>query len=302
VNRLPFNKPGDWRRGNLHTHSTRSDGMRAPGDVIAAYQSQGYDFIALTDHFLEKYQYPIVDTRAFRTADFTTLHGAELHGPSLWTGEQWHIVAVGLPLDFATLADGETGPEIAARAQAAGAFVGIAHPFWYNLTLEDALKLAPHADAVEIYNHTVRLDSDRADGWHLADQLIMATGNLLNAYAADDAHFKDRADGFGGWVQVKSESNTPEALLAALKAGHFYSTMGPEIRDIQREGNELVISTSPVEEVYLTGAGSKHKYRQRSALTETRFPLDLFLGSWARVIIVDAAGNRAWSNPFRLKE
>ena len=300
MNRLPFDKPGAWRRGNLHTHSTRSDGMRSPDDVISAYRAQGYDFISLTDHFLERYQYPIVDTSAYRTNEFTTIFGAELHGPALWTGDIWHIVAVGLPLDFPTIADGETGIEIAARAQAAGAFVGIAHPFWYNLTLEDALKIAPYADAVEIYNHTCRLDSDRADGWHLADQLAMATGKPLLAYAADDAHFKDRADGFGGWVMVKSEENSPESLLAALKAGHFYSSMGPELRGIERDGNELVISSSPVEEVYLTGFGTRHRYIQRSSMTETRLPLDLFNDSWARVIVVDRAGQRAWSNPFEV--
>ncbi len=43
-------------------------------------------------------------------------------------GEYWHIVAAGLPLDFAPAGDEETGPEIARRAHAAGAFVGIAHP------------------------------------------------------------------------------------------------------------------------------------------------------------------------------
>jgi predicted metal-dependent phosphoesterase TrpH len=298
VHRLPFDKPGTWRRGNLHTHSTRTDGKRTPEEVVAAYREQGYDFISLTDHFLERYQFPIVDTRAFRTDDFTTIIGAELHGPALWNGEIWHIVAVGLPLDFPIPHPGETGPELAARAQAAGAFVGIAHPFWYNLTLEDALKVAPFADSVEIYNHTTRLDSDRADGWHIADQIAMATGKPLLAYAADDAHFKDRADFFGGWVHVKSEQNSPESLLAALKAGHFYSSTGPEIRDIRCDGDELVISSSPVEEVYLTGAGTKHKYLQRSSMTETRLPLEIFKGTWARVTVVDRAGQRAWSNPF----
>ena len=301
MNRLPFDKPGAWRRGNLHMHSTRSDGMRSPQEVIGAYRAQGYDFVSLTDHFLERYQFPIVDTRAERIAGFTTLFGAELHGPALRTGEIWHIVAVGLPLDFAIPAEGETGPELAARAQASGAFVGIAHPGWYGLTLDDALKVAPYADAVEVYNLTARLDSDRADGWYLAEHLAMATGKPLLAYAADDAHCKDRADSFGGWVMVKSEENSPEVLLAALKAGSFYSSMGPELRDIRREGNELVIESSPVEEVYLTGPGIKRKYLQRSALTSTRFPLDLFLGEWARVTVVDRAGQRAWSNPFTLE-
>ncbi|MEZ4625727.1 MAG: hypothetical protein R2843_13235 [Thermomicrobiales bacterium] len=79
-----------------------------------------------------------------------------------------------------------------------------------------------------------------------------------------------------------------------------YSSMGPELRGIERDGNELVVSTSPVEEVYLTGFGTRHKYIQRSSMTETRLPLDLFNDSWAQVIVVDRAGQRAWSNPFEV--
>ncbi|MCC6792855.1 MAG: hypothetical protein IT336_14285, partial [Thermomicrobiales bacterium] len=53
VNDLPFDKPGRFWKGNLHTHSTRSDGKLTPAEVIAAYQARGYDFLALADHFLE---------------------------------------------------------------------------------------------------------------------------------------------------------------------------------------------------------------------------------------------------------
>ena len=35
-----------------------------------------------------------------------------------------------------------------------------------------------------------------------------------------------------GWVHVKAEELSPEALLTALKAGAFYSSTGPEIYDI----------------------------------------------------------------------
>ena len=66
MQRLPFDKPGQWWRGNLHTHSTVSDGKRPPEYVIAAYRDEGYDFISLTDHFLKQYDYPIVDTSALR--------------------------------------------------------------------------------------------------------------------------------------------------------------------------------------------------------------------------------------------
>ncbi|MEG2860151.1 MAG: hypothetical protein RSA12_09670, partial [Clostridia bacterium] len=42
---LPFFK------GNLHTHTTRSDGKMSPEDVMALYRAHGYDFLALTDHW-----------------------------------------------------------------------------------------------------------------------------------------------------------------------------------------------------------------------------------------------------------
>jgi hypothetical protein len=79
-NRLSaFAAQGRFWRGNLHTHSTRSDGVLEPEDVCSRYRAEGYDFLALTDHFVGQYGYPIVDTLPFRTNSFTTILGAELH-------------------------------------------------------------------------------------------------------------------------------------------------------------------------------------------------------------------------------
>src|SRR5437660_10665730 len=94
----------------------RSDATREPADMIREYREHGYDFLALTDHFLASYGWPIVDTTPYRTDDFTTLIGAELHVPQIAAGAPWHIVAAGLPLDFAPPSAGETGPQLAARA------------------------------------------------------------------------------------------------------------------------------------------------------------------------------------------
>ena len=40
-----------WYKGNLHTHTTNSDGAYTPEETIALYKSKGYDFLALTDHW-----------------------------------------------------------------------------------------------------------------------------------------------------------------------------------------------------------------------------------------------------------
>ena len=42
--KLPFFK------GNLHCHTTVSDGKLNPDEVVALYRDLGYDFLALTDH------------------------------------------------------------------------------------------------------------------------------------------------------------------------------------------------------------------------------------------------------------
>ena len=99
-----FTAPGRFWRGNLHTHSTRSDGVLAPEEVCRRYRAEGYDFLALTDHFVGRYGYPIVDTVPFRTNSFTTILGAELHSGAMANGELWHILAVGLPARFRPVA------------------------------------------------------------------------------------------------------------------------------------------------------------------------------------------------------
>lgn len=98
---LPFDQPGRFWRGNLHTHSNESDGALSPAEVAQRYQEAGYDFLAVTDHFRAEYGFPLTDTRQLRAPGFTTLLGAELHAPRTEAGPKWHIVAVGLPRGFA---------------------------------------------------------------------------------------------------------------------------------------------------------------------------------------------------------
>ncbi len=95
----PLSRARRFWRGNLHTHSTRSDGRLPPEAVADCYKDAGYDFLALTDHFRQIYDFPVTDTQAQRSRSFTTLLGAELHA-LVTSKNDWHYVAVGLPLDF----------------------------------------------------------------------------------------------------------------------------------------------------------------------------------------------------------
>lgn len=299
-----FSAPGRFWRGNLHTHSNRSDGVLTPEEVCRRYKAEGYDFIALTDHFIGPYDYPIVDTKPFRDTAFTTILGAEVHSGAMENGELWHILAVGLPEDFAPsnspgfvpVDDQETGPELAQRARDAGAFVAVAHPEWGGLSLADARSLEA-AHAVEIYNHGCQVGADRAEGfWHL-DRLL-EEGRRLNLCATDDAHFSE-PDHFGGWTMVKAEENTPEALLAALKAGHMYASTGPEIRNVVWDKTTVHVECSAAVSVIVQGKGSAAVAVHGESMSRCEVPLVRFYDSpWLRLTVIDRAGKRAWTNPI----
>lgn len=298
-----FSRPGRFWRGNLHCHSTASDGVLSPEEVCRRYRDEGYDFIALTDHFVGAFGYPITDTNAFRGNGFTTIPGAELHSGAMENGELWHILAVGLPKDFAPsrspafvpVEGQESGAEIAARARAAGAFVAIAHPEWSGLTERDAAALEA-AHAVEVYNHGCAVECDRGRGFHTLDRLLEA-GRRLTLCATDDAHFAV-PDHFGGWTMVKAEENDPDALLAALKAGAMYATTGPEIRAVHWEERAVEVECTPAVSVCVLGPGSAAATVTGLSMTRARVKLGRLAGApWMRVVVRDAAGRRAWTNP-----
>jgi len=303
----PFSLSGKFFRGNLHTHSTLSDGKLSPKQVIDRYKATGYDFLVLSDHFVDVFDWPVTDTREFRTESFTTILGAELHAPKTNAGELWHILATGLPLDFRPAGAKETGPEIARRAVEAGAFVSIAHPEWSQLDLDDGLRI-DCAHAVEIYNHGCAVECARGGGWYLLDQLCNL-GHQLNAIATDDAHFTyGDQDAFGGWINVKSENLDPESLLSALKAGHFYSSQGPQFNNVELNDTKLIIDCSEVDSIIVVNGTSRTTARFGNAITEASLDLaDLEKGwlleklsPWFRVVITDNQGKCAWTNPYWL--
>ncbi|MCY3781386.1 MAG: CehA/McbA family metallohydrolase [Chloroflexi bacterium] len=297
---LPFSQPGRFYRGNLHGHSTESDGRWTPAEYVRQYRQNGYDFVAITDHCIEPYGYTITDTRQFRCDDFTTLIGAELHPRQIESGSPWHLLAVGLPLDFETHRDGDTGASVARRAMEAGAFVAATHPNWYAFTVAD-FETLDAADAVECYNGAADAASDRGYSWHFIDMLLHR-GHRVGAIAVDDVHASGHySDFMRGWVHVKADALTPEALPRALKAGHYYSSTGPQLHHVELLGRDkLVVECSPAEQILLTGERAGALPIIGWGLRGAEFDLRDVESRWLRVTVRDEAGGRAWTNPVWL--
>jgi hypothetical protein len=306
----PFSLPGRFWRGNLHTHSTLSDGAREPDQVIEAYKGAGYDFMMLSDHFPRAL---LLAHRRHPQAALQQLHHAHRRGTPCPHDASRRAVAHRGRGTAARLRPGRGRRDrrgLARRAADSGAFVGIAHPAWSQLTIEDGRAIEA-AHAVEIYNHGCAVECDRGDGWYLMDQLLN-DGRRLTAFATDDAHFTNgEHDAFGGWVEVRAESLEPETILAALKAGHYYSTQGPRIHELAISGDELTVVCSPVDTISVMGGTSRTASQVGHAITRATIDLGKLARSWLpeqagspwlRVALIDAGGKRAWTNPIWLED
>ena len=298
-----FNNSGKFLKGNLHGHSNYSDGKLSPEEVCNAYIEKGYNFISITDHFLEMFNYPIT-LPELEIKNFTVIPGAELHTNKMENGELWHILALGLSdkltppsqPNFLVNTSSENIESLSSRVLESGAFVSLTHPEWNGMALHDTLKVKK-VHAIEIYNHSCAIECDRGAGGAVLDQ-ILNHGKKINIIATDDSHFHIN-DAFGGWVMVKSETNNEQALLEALKNGHYYSSQGPDFKNINVQNGRLEVLCSPVEKIIVSGYGSASIYREKSAMESAVFNLGLLpQKKWLRVTIIDKDGNRAWTNPL----
>ncbi len=134
----PFSTPGRFWRGNLHTHSNLSDGALTPEQVVDGLQARGLRFPRSCPTISSRASTGRSPTRArFRSNNFTTLIGAEVH--AMAHGRRRTLAHPRRPACRSISpppTPDETGPQLAARARAAGAFVAIAHPAWSQLTIE----------------------------------------------------------------------------------------------------------------------------------------------------------------------
>lgn len=78
-------------RGDLHMHTTRSDGRQAPAIVAANYRKNGYDFLAMTDH--DSYYPSLEAINAYKDVpiEYNLVTGEEIH----LEGNDIHIVNFG---------------------------------------------------------------------------------------------------------------------------------------------------------------------------------------------------------------
>ena len=271
-----------WLKGNLHTHTTRSDGNLPPQETILAYKALGHDFIMFSDHDT------FTDPAEFDNHGLTIIPGCEI------TAGGPHLLHVNACKAVEPLEDRQ---RVIDHINSNGGFAICNHPNWletFNHCDQSFLETWQGYAGIEIYNGVTR----RAEGSPLAtdrwDRLLSA-GRRVWGYANDDNH-RDH-DRNVAWNVVDSKENSVAAIVSALRTGRFYASTGVVIDSIQVEHHTIIVRTRNAQRIYVgTMHGRVAEIVDGRELVYTvpgDFPYD-----YVRIECYGPGDAMAWTQPF----
>lgn len=298
---------GKMLKGGLHCHTTRSDGVGDPAEVIRLHEKNGYDFLALTDHRYYNYENFAPET------DVLIIPGMEFDGvfENGCGFRCYHTVCIGpakedgngfdqdQQVESAKITGQEDFQHYLDDIHNKNNLTFYCHPQWSSTPARYFEKLKGNF-AMEIRNSGAaenHMDTDAAY-W---DELL-GQGIHIYGVATDDGHAMQHHG--KGWVRVNAEKNI-SSVLQALQDGKFYSSCGPEIYDFYVDGNKAYIDCSEAAAIRLQSDMHPTVVKTEDGrMTHAEFDLNNWAGEYQyiRMTVIDKNGKLAWTNPIWLDE
>lgn len=296
-----------WFKGNLHTHTTQSDGDTEPEHVAEWYREHGYDFLVLSDH---NHRTILDGTDAERS-----------HWPHLIPGEEVSTVFDDAPIHLGAinvrdLVPPRVGETLVQTLQAnidaileSGGLAVINHPNYKWAISAREIAATERAWAVEVFNGHPGVNNVGGGASPSMESIwdrVLASGRRMYGVATDDAHhfqgeFGSRRSNPGrGWIAVHAEELTDESLLEAMSRGDFYASTGVRFAEFEVRGREIVMEIEPETELGLkyttvfTGANGRELWTTNGE--SARFTLSR-IDDYVRATVYASNGEKAWTQP-----
>lgn len=286
----PYAEAGTWLRGNLHAHSTNSDGVRTPDRVVDDYAARGYDFIAISDH----------DTLTDPT-EYVSEPGLMALPAVEVSANGSHLLHIGAT---DTVTPDEDRQVVVDAVLDEGGIAVPAHPNW-----QETFAHWVHADleeidgyaGIEIYNGLIEHHPGAATATDRWDRLLSA-GRPVWGFANDDAHRPWEVA--QGWNVVQVDKRTPEAVLDALATGRFYASTGVTVQQIDVFGDKITVETANADCIRLISDHGVVQQRVSNPTATFRVPDQLVHWDehcYVRIECVGQGGDMAWLQPMFLE-
>ena len=233
-------------KGEVHCHTYESDGVQDVCHTVGNYRTAGYDFLAITDHYISMSAQKAQRIFADAPVDMTLLLGEECHVPT----EQIHAVHIGGTKSVnAYFRDNPAAAEqemlaieaelslpshinrrdyawrvwIARKARECGGIAVLAHPHWIwfdTYFMASAITRQLLADG--IYD-ALDITDQEADTTVALWVEMQAQGHRIPVVGCTDSHYTDADNPHrparGGYTLVFAPDRNEASLLTAIREG-----------------------------------------------------------------------------------
>jgi len=295
----------DWYKGNLHTHTTESDGDEVPEKVCEWFEDHGYDFLVLSDHN----HLTLLDYGESGLSRLILIPGEEISANAKHSSLPIHIGAIGIN----RVLEPATGEDIVSTLQMnidsireAGGISCINHPNFRWAFDHTHMSQVEGANMFEIFNGSRGCNNDGGPGkpstTKIWDALLSKNKHILGA-ATDDSHnyhdFHPAKHNPGrGWIMVRSESGEESAIIKAMELGEFYSSSGVELSKLETDQKGIHVKVLQEDDfmyrIRFIGSGGRTLKDNGASEAYYEFQGD---EGYVRAEIVDSDGAKAWVQP-----
>ena len=301
-----------WYKGNIHTHTTESDGDDSPENVVRWFRRHGYDFLVLSDHnHLTLFEYGRGKRRFIRPL---MIPGEEV-SVNIHRGETTiHINGIGISRVVEPVDAREVVPTLQANVDAivsAGGIASINHPNLKWSFDHRAIRQVTGASLLEVFNGHPLVNMRGAPGKPSFEQIwdgVLSAGKAIFGVATDDSHnysdFRpDLANPGRGWLMVRAGELSQDAIVEALASGEFYASTGLVLDELETSRQTIALRIEQDFDfvfVYTTRFIGRdgHVYSEVVG-TEAEYSVQGDEG-YVRASVESSSGGRAWTQPVFL--
>lgn len=244
-----FGFAAKWYKGNTHVHTTLCGHADSTPEFVAQwYHDRGYNFLVLSEH--NKFIDPAtVKLKGEIRDDFLLLPGEEVTGPV-------HSTAMNIsrlvPWEFKAKDRSKIIQNHVDETRKAGGAVILNHPNWGRPIHSHEISPVKNLYMFELYNAHPGVHSfgnaHRPNLEKVWDALLEKKMTIYGV-SSDDAHklqkWGEKENNPGrGWVMVKSDDLSSDAITKAMLKGDFYSSSGVMLEKLVRGESHIELAVN----------------------------------------------------------
>ena len=233
-----------WFKGNLHTHTNKSDGDSSPETVVDWYSNNKYDFLVLSDHN----HLTILDSNQTK---LLLIPGEEI---TLNLPYTIHINAIGIKKVIEPTLRSTKVDTLQANIDniiSSGGLAEIIHPnFRWALNEKDLVQVRG-AHFIEVFNGNYNTHNYGGGGKksveEMWDEMLSKKIKIWGVAVDDSHHFKEefaphRHNPGRGWVEVFAKNLSEKNILDSMRNGYFYFSNGVKFKKINFNKEKIELS------------------------------------------------------------